>query len=339
MMYRHDPRWSSIRFLVVVAASIAPFAGGQPVQAYPLLTPAEPGEMPLDSDEGLSNVNAALIDEAVSTVDRGAVEQLGKQRFTAERVLPSPLQMAQAPEDDWVEDVDEAIQETDPDLGILRAYPSAARDPDLGILRATPLQPEAPPRPVVYFTARSSTIFSDNVFSSTDPQEDGIFQAGIGLRAVPALGSRTFAVLTANGNIVRYAEEDGINYDELELGASLFRQLTRRAYIDVGWRNEQLFRESGDRFLSDHQLQLTVGRRDQLGSLRLDSSYQLRRSFSDPERRSRLLNRLRLSASYPINADLDVGLSYQLSFADFIEGDRDDHFQQQSAVASCGLLL
>jgi len=224
--------------------------------------------------------------------------------------------------------VEDSSPEADPDLGILRVYPESERDPDLGVLRLQPAQPESPPRPVIYFTARSSAIFSDNALSQDDPIDDGIFQAGIGLRAVPALGDRTYGVFTVNGNIVRYADTSEVNYDELELGASIFHSITRRAYVDVGWKNEQLFRESGDRFLSDHQVRARIGRRDQIGQLQLNTAYQLQRSFADPDSRSRLLNRLRLSARYPLQPDLDLGLSYQLTLVDFTQSDRNDHYQQ-----------
>lgn len=218
--------------------------------------------------------------------------------------------------------------EGDPDLGILRLYPQAELDPDLGILRLQAVEEEPPRRPVVYATARTSTIWSENALSSVNPTADGLVQAGVGLRAVPALGSRTFATLTANGNIVRYFNETDFNYDELELGASIFHRITRRAYIDVGWRNEQLFRESGDRFLSDHQLRASIGRRDQLGQLRVDTAYQFQRSFTDLESRDRLLNRLSVSARYPVRPDVDLGVFYQLSLIDFTNVDRNDRYQQ-----------
>ncbi|MGF1538524.1 MAG: hypothetical protein ACFB4J_18845 [Elainellaceae cyanobacterium] len=216
----------------------------------------------------------------------------------------------------------------DPDLGLLRLSPKTEVDPDLGLLQLQPLVEEPPRPPVIYATVYSSAFLSDNTFSSTDPIEDGLVQAGIGLRAVPALGARTFLVATVNGSIVRYFDETDFNYDELELGASIYRRITRRAYIDVGWQNEQFFAESGDRFLSNHQLRASIGRRDRIGPLRVNTAYQFRRSFADPNRRSRLLNRLSLSARYPIRRDMDFGISYQLSLIDFTDIDRNDHYNQ-----------
>ncbi|MEO0406501.1 MAG: hypothetical protein AAF289_04035 [Cyanobacteria bacterium P01_A01_bin.135] len=326
MMYRHDPRRLRILLIASCVACFLPVI--KPLYAYatPLSSATEGSGRKRDEQSPLTVVQV-MAQEA----DRPKSAEGDKSE---EQDNDDPEERDGLEEQSGLEDGDEreeqedAIADGDPDLGILRAYPNTEPDPDLGILRALPQQPEPPQRPVVYFTAGSSVFYSDNVFSSTDPQEDGIFRAGLGLRAVPALGSRTFAVFAANGNITRYVEESSVNYDELELSASLFRQITRRAYIDVGWRNEQLFRESGDRFLSDHQLQLSIGRRDQLGPLQVDSSYQLRRSFADPEDRSRLLNRLRLSARYPLNQDLDLGLSYQLGLTSFTQSSRDDHYQQ-----------
>ncbi len=231
--------------------------------------------------------------------------------------------LAQTPNSDGF-----TVPNDDPDLGTLRLYPQADVDTDLGVLRLQPAEDTPPRPPVVYATIQSSTILSDNALSSADPIEDGLLQAGIGLRAVPALGSQTFAVLTLNGNVVRYFDETDFNYDELEMGASIFHRITRRTYIDVGWKNEQLFRESGDRIISDHQLRASIGRQDQLGPVRIDTAYQLQRSFADPNSRSRLINRLSVGANYPVQSRIDLGIFYQLSLIDFIDGDRDDHYQQ-----------
>lgn len=224
----------------------------------------------------------------------------------------------------------------DPELGILRLreLPEATlelEDAELGRLRLREavLQP-VPVRPSIFFTARTSGFWSDNIFSFTDPIEDGILQSGISFRAVPALGDRTFLTASVEGNLVRYFDQSDFSYNELELSASLFRAITRRTYLDLGWNNQQLFeRDGGERFFSDHELRLSIGRRDRLTDrLDLNTSYQLQLSFADPEDRSRAVNRLNASLSYDITARFRSDLFYQFSLIDFTKRDRNDHYHQ-----------
>ena len=164
----------------------------------------------------------------------------------------------------------------------------------------------------------------------TEPLPDTTLQTGLTFRAVPRLGPRTFLVGTAGGSLLKYADHGEFNYHELDLSLGLYHWLTRRTYVDVGWRNQQFFTEGGgDRFLSDHQLRVAVGRTDQLTSdLKLDSAYQLQSSWSDPRERSRLTNRLTVGLSHPITSQLDASLSYQLALIDFTQQDRYDSYHQ-----------
>lgn len=284
----------------------------------------------IHSCSGISQVseNATLIAEQQMTVPLEASEAEPSNAGTGNEIQLRADAHTDLAGNELAEDEVAEPSDVDPDLGVLRLSPKTEADSDLGRLRLQPTVEEPPRRPVVYATVRSSAFLSDNTFSSTDPIEDGLVKTGIGLRAVPALGSRTFLIATANGNIVRYFDETDFNYDELELRASIYHRITRRAYIDVGWRNEQFFAESGDRFLSDHQLRASIGRRDRIGPVSINTAYQFRRSFADPNRRSRLLNRLSLSARYPLRSDVDLGISYQLSLIDFTDIDRNDHYSQ-----------
>ncbi|MEB3357538.1 MAG: hypothetical protein VKK04_12490 [Synechococcales bacterium] len=233
----------------------------------------------------------------------------------------------------------------DPELGILRLreLPEATlelEDPELGRLRLreTVLQPQAV-RPTVFFTARTSGFWSDNIFSFVDPIEDGIFQSGISLRAVPALGDRTFLTASVEGNLVRYFDQSDFSYNEFELRASLFRAITRRTYVDLGWNHQLLFeRDGGERFFSDHQLRLSLGRRDRLTNrLDLNTSYLLQLSFTDPEDRSRAINRLNASLGYDITSRLRSDLFYQFSLIDFTKRDRNDYYHQLLAQLTYSL--
>ncbi|MEM9214283.1 MAG: hypothetical protein AAGD25_08035 [Cyanobacteria bacterium P01_F01_bin.150] len=238
------------------------------------------------------------------------------------------------------------IDNIDPELGVLRLRPlssdlsgtpssAAAIDPELGILRLRYMpqtsEPTVEKREKIVFAQGNLSFFSgDNLLARTEPLSDTTLQSGLTLRAVPRLGSRTFLLGAVEGSILRYANNGEFDYRELDLSLGLYHWLNRRTYVDVGWRNQQFFAEDGgDRFLNDHQLRLSVGRTDQLTSdLKLSSSYYLQASWSDPNERSRLINRFNLGLSHPITTDVDASLFYQLALTDFTQQDRYDSYHQ-----------
>lgn len=234
----------------------------------------------------------------------------------------------------------------DPELGILRLRPlsnslseassNAIIDPELGVLRLRHLpsataSPTAQPDETVMFAQGTIGFFSgNNLLARTEALADTTLQTGLTLRAVPRIGSRTFVVGTAGGNVLKYAAHGEFDYRELDLSLGLYHWLNRQTYVDVGWRNQQFFaEEGGDRFLNDHQARLSLGRIDQLTpKLQLNSSYQLQASWTDPTERSRLINRFNLGLSHPLTSSIDASVFYQFALIDFTQQDRYDSYHQ-----------
>ncbi len=231
-----------------------------------------------------------------------------------------------------------ADPEADPELGILqlREVPipglEAGSDPELGNLRlrealARPIRS----RPSVYLQGQTGIFLSDNIFSSADnPTQDGLFQSGISLYALPLVAQRTYLTALVSGRIWRYFDETDVSYNELQLGLGVYRVLNQRMYIDARWLNQQLFRrDGGDRFLNDHQLRFAIGRRDRLTrDLELNTSYRGRLGLADPERRSRVINTLAADLTYEIRPQLEADLSYQFVLIDFTQQNRNDFYHQ-----------
>lgn len=214
-------------------------------------------------------------------------------------------------------------------------------DPELGCLPLQALPPPPPPhQPVVYLLGRLDYFRSSNVFSAVDPVNDGLVRPGLTLFSAPALGPDTYFIGSIDGNLVRYNTQTQINYNELRFRAGIFQRLSPTMFGEIGWSNQQLFIASdkirglpaGRRFLNDHAIRLELSRRDQLGKhLALNTFYQLRISFADPDIRSRILNSVIASLSYDLQPNLQIGLDYQFALANFTVDRRDDQYHQLAA--------
>ncbi len=234
----------------------------------------------------------------------------------------------------------------DPELGVLRLIEVPVEsveilDPELGILRLQelPLTTEEP-SPSVYLQLYSNFFWTDNVSSVVDDSiDDGIFQIGASLSAFPALGSRTYLLSSVGGNLVRYTNETELDYNDISFDLGVYHAFTRRAYLELGWNNDQFFdRGSGDRFLNDHSFYVTVGRRDRLSPrLRLDSEYELEYNLSDPVNRNRAINQISTSLNYQVSQRLETELSYRFTLVDFTKQDRNDSYHQLIAELSYDL--
>lgn len=214
-------------------------------------------------------------------------------------------------------------------------------DPELGCLPLQSLPPPPPPRqPAVYLLVHLDYFRSSNVFSAVDPVDDGLVRPGLTLFTAPAIGRNTYFVGSIDGNLIRYNTQSQIDYNELRFRAGIFQRLSPTMFGELGWSNQQLFIAGskipglpvGTRFLNDHALRLELSRRDQLNKrLALNTFYQFRLSFADPDIRSRLLNSFIASFSYDLQPNLQVGLDYQFALANFTAIRRDDQYHQLAA--------
>jgi hypothetical protein len=212
-------------------------------------------------------------------------------------------------------------------------------DPELGCILLQNPPPGTQPAPILYLTPRVDFFRSNNLLLGIDPINAGLIRPNLTLLAIPRLGRNTFLLATVDGAFNRYFEVPQFSYDELRIRAGILQQLSPTMTAEVGWTNQQLFIAnneipgfpSGTRFLNDQAVRFELSRRDQLNTrLSLNSIYQFRVSFSDPEDRSRILNVLFLSLNYDLNPNrtVQLGLDYQFSAANYTVVKRTDVYQQ-----------
>jgi len=170
--------------------------------------------------------------------------------------------------------------------------------------------------------------------------DDGLISSRVTLLAIPSLGSDTSLIASISGGLIRYDTRYQVDYNEFRSYLGISQKLFDNTYGEMGWRNQQLFdRATGDRFLSDQALYFTLSRRDFLNpQLTLDTAYQFRRSFADPDNRSQSIHSLSTSLGYGFQPDLRLDLSYQLALASFTQQSRDDAYQQVTLRLSYGTL-
>ncbi|MBW4670692.1 MAG: hypothetical protein KME60_25540 [Cyanomargarita calcarea GSE-NOS-MK-12-04C] len=233
---------------------------------------------------------------------------------------------------------------------------------ELGIIRVQqiPLPEQLPPqlkkpvaqfRPVGYLFGYLGYFYTSNVFASeVDPIEDGLAFGGLTLASASLpLGSKTYLNGGIDGNLIRYASQSKFNYNQIRFNLGIYQQLTPRMYGEIGWSNQQFFYArdldlvgykfgAGDRFLNENSVRLSLGRRDLLSSrLVLDSLYELRLNFSDPESRSRIVNSMSVSLSYYLQKSLQVGIDYQFNLSDFTQREREDQLHRLFGQLTYGL--
>jgi hypothetical protein len=204
-----------------------------------------------------------------------------------------------------------------------------------------PLPEEKPAeqfQPIGYLRGYAGYFHTSNIFSTNDNRiEDGLFYTGLTLAsAYFPLSATTYINGSIDGSLVYYMDQSQYNYNQLRFNLGIYQQLSRKMYAELNFSNQKLyygkdgdFFSAGERFLNEDSIRLSLGRRDQLtDKLTLDSLYELSANFSEPVRRSRIVNALWLSLGYSINEPLEVGLNYQFNFSDFTERDREDQFHR-----------
>ena len=204
--------------------------------------------------------------------------------------------------------------------------PQAVGDPELGTLRVQKQEFQPSYEAIGHLLGEVGYFQSNNIFSGIDPVDDGLISSGLTLMVAPKLGAKTSLVTAIDGRLIRYIEQGDFNYNQLRLRASLRQQITPRMLGEIGWSNQKLFSaKTGDRFLSENSLHLALGRQDRITKrLWLNSLYEFRRSFADPESRSRVINSLSADLTYYINPRLQLGLGYQFALFNFTQRDRED---------------
>ncbi|GET38318.1 hypothetical protein [Microseira wollei] len=227
----------------------------------------------------------------------------------------------------------------DPDLGILRLRQQEL-PPPVTPPKPAPPAPQRQSTPILHLLPRISYFQTSNVFSSVDPVGDGLIYPSLMLWAVPQLGRNTFLTPSIEGSLIRYIKEPKYNYNLLRFRTGISQRLSPRMFGEIGWTNQGFYRaEVGDRFLNEHIAYLSLSRQDQLTRrLRLNSYYDFRVSFANPDSRSRIINSLYLSLNYSFQTNLQVAMDYQFERSDFTVSDRYDQYHRIMGRLTYGVL-
>jgi hypothetical protein len=150
------------------------------------------------------------------------------------------------------------------------------------------------------------------------------------------LGTQTYLNGSIDGNLIRYVDQSTFSYNHVKFDLNVYQQLSPRMYGAIGWSNQQFFYanssdrfRSGDRFLGENSLRLLLGRQDPVTPvLTLNSLYELKVNFAEPDSRSRIINYGLIGLNYNLQQSLRVGLNYQLNLSSFTQRERDDYYHR-----------
>ncbi|MEO0706347.1 MAG: hypothetical protein AAF050_11875 [Cyanobacteria bacterium J06649_5] len=228
----------------------------------------------------------------------------------------------------------------DEELGILRIQRTRSRGTEeLGILRIlqTAQAPPPPPKqPISFLVGRLGFFNADNAFRSNPRLEESIYQSGLAFYAFPKLSDDTSLYAIAETNLARYENFNNVNYNELEVQVGLRQRLFPTTFAQVGIRNQRLYSPGyRDKLFSVSYIDTLISHRSILNSKTwLDSFYQARLGFADPDTASRFRQTFSLSFNHSINQDLRTSLLYQLDFDDYTQVSRYDTYQQLLGIVS-----
>lgn len=234
----------------------------------------------------------------------------------------------------------EESPENDPELGIIRVR-SAVEDPELGIIRIQQIpevpvatETEQPPPPVAFLTGRISAVSSGNIFLSIDPilglVGDEFIRPGISLLFYPPVSPSTRLLISTDINFQRYASFNAADYDEVRFRLGVNHRFSPRTTGQLSWGYQQLFRPGlKNRFFENDSFELLLRRQDPITrELFLNTYYQLQLSYSNPDDFNRLIQFAGAYLGYQVTPQIQVGLNYQLTLADYIRLERYDAYQQ-----------
>lgn len=254
---------------------------------------------------------------------------------TPKLAVPSIAQTPINP-DPTASPVDSAPIETEPDA--LDPQDTESERGDIEIIdrptQQAGQQPAQRRQPDVQLLLRSSVFSSSNITALDALRiSDTVFVNSAQLLATPKLGENTRLIAAAGGGLARFATEGDSNYNFLTFNVALQQRLAPGTFGQLGWVQDNLYRsEGGERLLRDNAIQLILGRQDQLAkNLRLDSFYELRAGFANPDDQSRVANTVGTRLRYDITPTLQGAFDYRLTFKNFTQVDRSDTEHQLGA--------
>ena len=215
----------------------------------------------------------------------------------------------------------------DDELGTIRAKP--IRRGDLGILRLlqTSVPPPPPSPPIAFLSGRLSYIDSENALRLDSRLSDEVYQSGLAFRLYPDLSESTSLYAIAEAGIGRFERDGSRGYNELELQLGVRQEILPQTYAQIGLRNQRFYsRDFGDgQILGINYIDTSLSHRAILDKKTwLDSFYQARLGFSDPETSSRFRQTFTLSLNHAISKELRTNILYQLALEDYTQISRYD---------------
>jgi hypothetical protein len=312
-------------------------------QPTPLQNPQESVEgypLPTANDlEGFPHGEAA--DLLLDTGENREGEDSDKLQSNRRREPAPQAEQLEAESQPKQAEAESDTQQTngDPDLGILRLRQQEL-PPPVTPPKPAPPAPQRQSTPILHLLPRISYFQTSNVLSSDDPVGDSLIYPSLMLWAVPQIGRNTFLTPSIEGSLIRYIKEPQYDYNLLRFRTGISQRLSRGMFGEIGWTNQQFYRAVvDDRFLNEHIAYLSLSRQDQLTRrLRLNSYYDFRVSFADPDSRSRIINSLYLSLSYSFQTNLQVAMDYQFERSDFTVRDRYDQYHRIMGRLTYGVL-
>jgi Putative beta-barrel porin 2 len=210
---------------------------------------------------------------------------------------------------------------------------------EFGIVKpiAPPKPPEQPKPPTAQLLLRSSVLSTSNLTTLKGFAPSAtVLENNVMLLVTPRLGDSTTLITTLSAGQTSFTRNTETNYHQWGVSAALQQRLAPNMYVQGGWSQDQLYRNSsGDRLLRDHALQALIGRQDTLSNqLRLDTAYEFRMSFSNPDDQSRVSHTIGGRLRYDWAPHLETAIDYRFSVEDYRKIGRNDTKHQVSASAT-----
>ena len=238
------------------------------------------------------------------------------------------------------EDSGQRDRQLDEELGILQVKPVRSRDTEelgiLQLLQTAQARAPQPTPPIAFLTVRTGYFSSENIFRSDPSLSEEVYQTGLSFYLSPRLSDRTSLYVIAETNVVRYEKLSRVSYNDLGIQVGLRQRLFPRTFVQVGWRNQQLYsRGYRDKLFNINAIDALISHRSILSNkIWLDSFYQARWGFTSPSTGSRFRQTLTLSLNYGVTRNLRGSLIYQLDFDDYTQVPRFDTYHQLLGVVS-----
>ncbi len=196
---------------------------------------------------------------------------------------------------------------------------------------------EQPKQPTVQLLLRSSGMTTSNVTTvkSFAPSSTLLANTAM-LLMTPRLGDSTTLIATVSAGQTSFTSQSESNYHHWGVSAAIQQRLAPNFYVQAGWGHDHLYRNStGDRLLRDHSLQALIGRQDTLtDNLRLDTAYEFRASFSNPDDQSKVSHTLGGRLRYDWSPRFETALDYRFGVHDYRKISRHDTMHEVSAIAT-----